>query len=369
MIYDYLIVGTGLFGSTFAHQALQDGRTVLMLESRPHIGGNIRTETYRGIPVHQYGPHIFHTNDERLWTYIRQFAEFNHFVNSPKSFYQGKLYSLPFNMNTFYEVWGVQTPAEAQQIIASQRPSLRKSPENLEEQALSMVGTDIYNMFIREYTQKQWQRDPKDLPPWIIKRLPLRFTFDNNYYEDRFQGIPIGGYTQIIERMTQGADIRTNTDYFSDRQAFDRLGRHVVFTGKIDAYFEYAYGELEYRTLRFDHECVDVENYQGVAIMNYPELRYPYTRIIEHKHFQKTPSQPFTVITKEHPDTWDRSKVPYYPINNTLNQSIFKQYQERARTLKQVTFGGRLAEYRYYDMHQVIASALQSYQQVKTQNV
>lgn len=368
-MFDYVIVGTGLFGATFAHQALQDGRKVLMLEQREKIGGNIRTETQCEIPVHQYGPHIFHTNDERIWTYIRQFADFNHFINSPKSSYRDKLYSLPFNMNTFYEVWGVKTPEDAKRMIASQRIHLNHEPRNLEEQALQLVGIDIYEKFIKEYTQKQWQKNPQDLPPWIIKRLPLRFTYDNNYYDDKFQGIPIGGYTQIIEKMIVGAEVRTQTDYFTNRAFFDQLGMRVVYTGKIDEYFDFDCGELEYRTLRFEHEWREEDNYQGVAVINYPELRYPYTRIIEHKHFQKTANHESTVITKEYPDTWHRSKVPYYPINDARNQALFKQYEDRAKTLKHVIFGGRLAEYRYYDMHQVIASAMSAYQKATSQKV
>jgi UDP-galactopyranose mutase len=272
-------------------------------------------------------------------------------------------------MNTFHEVWGVTRPEEARSKIQSQQPLLKREPENLEEQSLSMVGTDIYNMFIKEYTQKQWQRHPKDLPAWIIKRLPLRFTYDNNYYDDRYQGIPIGGYTQIIEKMIAGAEVWTSTDYFANRKYFDQLGQVMVFTGKIDEYFDYEYGELEYRTLRFDHEFLNMENYQGVAIINYPQLDYPYTRIIEHKHFQETPKDQFTIVTKEHPDTWDRSKVPYYPINNPDNQRIFKRYQERSQTLSNVIFGGRLAEYRYYDMHMVIRSAWSKYDSLKTQNI
>lgn len=357
-MYDYLIVGAGMFGATFARLATDKGKRCLVIDKRPHIGGNCYTEEVAGIHIHTYGPHIFHCNDVEIWTFVNRFADFNNFRNSPIAIHGGKVYSLPFNMYTFNQLWGVTTPTEALAKIESQRLKLDRQPSNLEEQALSLVGRDIYETLIRDYTRKQWQKEPKDLPAAIIKRLPLRFTWDNNYFNDRYQGIPIGGYTAMFQRMLEGIEVRLNVDYFADRAGLDALAKQTIFTGRIDEFYNYRYGELEYRTLRFESEWLDCENYQGNAVVNYTEASVPWTRIIEHKHFEPGNYSKRTCITREIPDNWQRDKVPYYPIGDSRNMAIFNQYNELARREARVIFGGRLAEYRYYDMHQVIGSAM-----------
>ena len=358
MDYDYLIVGSGLFGSVFARLATDVGKKCLIIEQRDHVGGNVYSEDQEGIQVHTYGPHVFHCNDEKIWQYVNRFAEFNNFVAMPKAQYEGKLYSLPFNMNTFYEMWGVTTPAEAMEKIESQKPRINHDPENLEEQAIALVGPDIYEKLIKHYTKKQWQRDPKDLPAFIIKRLPVRFTYDNNYFNDRYQGIPIGGFGKMMENMIEGIEVKLNTDYFADKEYWDSQAEKVIYTGKIDEYFDFQFGELEYRTLRFENEWHDTDNYQGIAVINDTGPDNPWTRTIEHKHFDPSQKTERTLVTREIPDEWDRSKIPYYPINDEKNQGIFNQYRELAKQEENVLFGGRLSEYRYYDMHQVIGSAM-----------
>lgn len=356
--YDYLVVGAGLFGSIFAHEAKKRGKKVLVIDQRHHIGGNIYTEKQANIQVHLYGAHIFHTSNQEVWDYMRQFTEFNRFVNSPLANYQGKLYNLPFNMNTFYQLWGVTTPAEAQSIIKNQQDQYHiEYPKNLEEQAINLVGPEIYEKLIKGYTEKQWGRDCKDLPPFIIKRLPVRYTFDNNYFNDTYQGIPMGGYTQVIEKMLEGIDVQLNTDYFSQKGIFDSLAEKILYTGSIDRFYDYQYGILEYRSLRFEHSLMDIENYQGNAVINYTDKNIPYTRIIEHKHFDFG-TQKRTIITKEYPDTWSLGKDQYYPINDEKNNAIYQKYRDRAQNEKKFLFGGRLAEYQYYDMNRVVESAL-----------
>lgn len=356
--YDYLIVGCGLFGSTFARLATDQGKSCLVIDKRNHIAGNCYSEKIEGINVHTYGPHIFHTSNKIVWNFVNRFAEFNNFILSPKGFYKGKLYSLPFNMNTFYEMWGVKTPSQAKEIIENQR--FEGTPKNLEEQALSLVGKDIYETLIKGYTTKQWGKDPKDLPTFIIKRLPLRFVFDNNYFNDCYQGIPIGGYTQMFEKILDGIEVKLNTDYLSNREYFNSLAKKVVYTGCIDEFFDYKYGELEYRSLEFSHECLDVDNHQGLAQLNYCDTDVDYTRIIEHKHFEKTNSEK-TVITKEYPKQYKKGLTPYYPINDDMNQTLYKKYQEESKTLTNFIFGGRLSEYKYMDMHVVIESAINKF--------
>jgi len=358
-VYDYLIVGSGIFGATFAHEAYRAGKKCLVIDKREHAGGNIYCKEIEGINVHWYGAHIFHTNDKFLWDYVNQFVEFNRYTNSPIANYKGELFNLPFNMNTFYSLWRTKTPAEAKQKIADQISHLNiKEPKNLEEQALKLVGTDIYKKLIKHYTEKQWGRKATELPAFIIKRLPVRFTYDNNYFNDKYQGIPVGGYNKIIDGLLSGIELRLNTDFFSDKIAFENLANKIVFTGKIDEYFNYQFGELEYRSLKFDTEVLDCENYQGNAVMNFTDAETPYTRIIEHKHFEFG-SQPKTIITREYPLLQSKGVEPYYPINDEFNTNIFKKYQKLAERQEKVIFGGRLAEYKYYDMHQVLASALQ----------
>jgi UDP-galactopyranose mutase len=356
-MYDYLIVGAGLFGSTFARLATSQGKKCLVLEKRPHIGGNCYTENVEGINVHRYGPHIFHTSNEKVWEFINQYAEFNNYINSPVAYFEGKLYCLPFNMHTFYQIWGVITPEAASQKIEEQRLKLDREPQNLEEQALSMVGSDIYERLIKGYTLKQWMKDPKELPPSIIKRLPVRFTFDNNYFNDKYQGIPIGGYTNIFVKMLDGIEVKCDVDYLANREYFNSLAKKIVYTGKIDEFYDFEFGELDYRTLRFENELLPINNYQGNAVINYTSADVPYTRIIEHKHFEgvQTPS---TYITREHPEQWSRDRIPYYPINNDANMAVFSKYKEKAKFEQKIIFGGRLAEYKYYDMHAVIGSAM-----------
>lgn len=355
MRYDYLIVGAGFFGATFARLATDAGKKCLVIDKRNHIAGNAYTSREDDIDVHVYGPHIFHTNDDKIWKFVNKYTKFNNFILSPKVYRDGRMYSLPFNMNTFHEMWGCTTPEQAQQIIESQR--FKGEPTNLEEQALSLVGKDIYELIIRDYTMKQWQKDPKELPSFIIKRLPLRFTYDNNYFNDRYQGIPVDGYTKLFENLLKGVEVKLEEDYFEAKHYWNSIAKKVVYTGKIDEFFDYEFGELEYRSLEFHHVKLEQENFQGVAQLNYPDPEVPWTRIIEHKHFTGAKSKN-TVITREIPTTWDRSKVPYYPINDSKNQAIFDKYRDKADTLPKFIFGGRLADYKYYDMHQVIGSAL-----------
>ena len=360
-MYDYLIVGAGLFGAVFAHEAALKGKTVKVIEKRNHIAGNIYTREEEGIQVHQYGAHIFHTSDKEIWDYVNQFAEFNRYTNSPVANYKGEIYNLPFNMNTFNKLWGVVRPAEAQAKIDEQRAVLNgKTPENLEEQAISLVGTDIYEKLIKDYTEKQWGKPTTELPAFIIRRLPVRLTYDNNYFNDTYQGIPIGGYTQIVEKMLdhENIDVETNVDFFENKEQYMKDYPKIVFTGMIDEFFDYKLGELEYRSLRFESETLDMENYQGNAVVNYTDAETPYTRIIEHKHFEFG-NQAKTIITKEHSKTWEKGDEPYYPVNNDRNNHLYKSYKKLADEQGNVIFGGRLGHYRYYDMHQVIGAALQ----------
>lgn len=358
MKYDYLIVGAGLFGSVFAYEAKKMGKRVLVIDKREHLGGNVYNEEVEGINIHKYGPHIFHTNDKKIWNYVNQFAEFNRYTNSPLAFYREKLYNLPFNMNTFYQIWGTKTPDEARQKIQQQiNESGISNPKNLEEQAILLVGRDIYEILIRGYTEKQWGIKPTELPPFIIKRLPVRFNFDNNYFNDKYQGVPIGGYNKIINALLDGIEAKAGVDYFENKNMWDSVAKKVVFTGSIDQYFNYEFGELEYRSLKFENEILDTNNFQGNAVVNYTDIQVPYTRIIEHKHFEFG-KQSKTVITREYSEKWDKRKEAYYPINNEENNKRYARYSKKAACIKNTIFGGRLAEYKYYDMHQVIGSAL-----------
>ena len=355
--YDYLIVGAGLFGAVFARQATDSGKTCLIVERRDHIGGNIYTEEVEGVTVHRYGAHIFHTSSREVWEYVNRFAEFNHFINTPLANYEGKLYNLPFNMHTFNQMWGVTTPDEAKAIIAAQRGEITGTPTNLEEQAISLVGRDIYEKLVRGYTEKQWGRSCTDLPPFIIKRLPVRYTFDNNYFNDPYQGIPKEGYTALVERLLEGVEVRLGVDYLACRHELNALADRVVYTGPIDAYYDYCYGALEYRSLRFEHDIPDTDNYQGVAVVNYNERQVPYTRIIEHKHFAFGKGDK-TVITREYPADWTPGAEPYYPVNDEKNQALYERYRLLSEGEDKVLFGGRLGQYRYYDMDKVVAVAL-----------
>ena len=360
-MYDYLVVGAGLFGAVFAHEAALKGKKVKVIEKRNHIAGNIYTREEEGIQVHQYGAHIFHTSDKEIWDYVNQFAEFNRYTNSPVANYKDEIYNLPFNMNTFNKLWGVVTPAEAQAKIDEQRAVLNgKTPENLEEQAISLVGTDIYEKLIKDYTEKQWGKPTTELPAFIIRRLPVRLTYDNNYFNDTYQGIPIGGYTQIVEKMLdhENIDVETNVDFFVNKEQYLKDFPKIVFTGMIDEFFDYKLGELEYRSLHFENETLDMENYQGNAVVNYTDADTSYIRIIEHKHFEFG-NQAKTIITKEHFKTWEKGDEPYYPVNNDRNNHLYKSYKKLADEQGNVIFGGRLGHYRYYDMHQVIGAALQ----------
>ena len=363
MKYDYLIVGTGLFGAIFAHEAQKAGKKVLVIDKRNHVGGNIYTEEVEGIQVHKYGAHIFHTSDENVWKYMQQFAEFNRYTNSPVARYKDELYNLPFNMNTFNKMWGVVTPKQAQEMIDRQIQEAQiTNPENLEEQAISLVGRDIYEKLVKGYTEKQWGRRATELPSFIIRRLPVRMVYDNNYFNDKYQGIPVGGYTRVIERILKGVEVRLETDFFMERKKLEKIAEKIVFTGMIDAYYEYCYGELEYRSLKFETEILNEENYQGNAVVNYTEYEIPYTRIIEHKHFEYGTNlkvNPKTVITREYPADWKRGDEPYYPMNDEKNNALYKKYEKLAKKEKNVIFGGRLGRYRYYDMHQVVAEALE----------
>ncbi|MGI6816082.1 UDP-galactopyranose mutase [Bacteroides sp. KG123] len=358
--YDYLIVGAGLFGSVFAHEAKAAGKRCLVVDKRPHTGGNIYCEDIDGIHVHTYGAHIFHTDRAEVWKYVNRLVEFNRYTNSPLALFDGKLYNLPFNMNTFYRLWGVRTPQEAKAKLEEQRAAYAhiETPRNLEEQALKLCGKDIYLRLIKGYTEKQWGRPATELPAFIIKRIPFRFTFDNNYFDDPYQGIPIGGYNKLTDALLEGIEVRTSTNYFEQRQELDRMADKILYTGCIDEYFDYCFGRLEYRSLRFEHKRLDdTDNYQGNAVVNYCEREVPYTRLIEHKHFEYG-TQPFTVITYEYPDSFEPGKEPYYPINDERNMRIFGQYQALARQQSRVLFGGRLAQYTYADMDDTVAAAL-----------
>ena len=356
--YDYLIVGAGLYGACFAYLATQKGKKCLVIDKRLHAGGNLYCEETEGINVHKYGAHIFHTSNKEVWDFMCSIVEFNNYVNSPVANYKGKLYNLPFNMNTFHTLWGVITPAQAQEKIRQQREEAGiTEPANLEEQAISLVGSDIYRILIKDYTMKQWGRKCTELPASIIKRLPVRFTYDNNYFNDRFQGIPIGGYNRIFDKLLKDTDVLLDTDYFSDREHFDSIADKTVFTGPIDQYFDYCFGKLEYRTVRFEHEILDEPNHQGVAVMNYTDADTPYTRIIEHKHFEFG-QQEKTVISKEYSSEWTDESEPYYPINNDRNNTIYLKYKELADKETKTIFGGRLAEYKYYDMHHVVEQVI-----------
>lgn len=355
--YDYLVVGSGLFGAVFSYYALKSGKSVLVLEKRPHIGGNVYTELIEDINVHRYGAHIFHTSDKYVWDFINSFAEFNNYVNSPIANYKGELYNLPFNMNTFYRLWATTTPAEAQRKIADEvKKANVKEPKNLEEQAISLVGKEFYEKLIKGYTEKQWGRDCRSLPAFIIKRLPCRFIFDNNYFNDRYQGIPIGGYTKIIEKMLDGAGVKTNIDYFDFIKNPFATSKKTVFTGAIDEFFGFKYGHLQYRTVRFDTKILDTPNFQGVAVMNFTDRETPYTRCIEHKHFEYG-TQPKTVVSYEYSQEWQEGSEPYYPVNDEKNNALYEKYSSLAASEKNVIFGGRLGQYKYYDMDKVILSA------------
>lgn len=363
-MYDYLVVGAGLFGAVFAHEAKAAGKSVLVIDKRSHIAGNVYTEQVEGIHVHKYGAHIFHTNNTKVWNYITQFAAFNRFTNSPVANYKGELYSLPFNMYTFNQMWGVVTPEEALAKIEEQRREITGEPQNLEEQAISLVGRDIYEKLVKGYTEKQWGRDCKELPAFIIKRLPVRFTFDNNYFNALYQGIPIGGYTKMVENLLSGVEVQLNTDYLSDKQSYNAMAKKVVYTGAIDAYFSYSLGYLEYRSVRFENELLDQPNYQGNAAVNYTDKETPWTRIIEHKWFEFGKDEngeelPKTIISREFSSEWKPGDEPYYPVNDEKNGQLYEGYRKLAEQEKRVIFGGRLGEYRYYDMDAVIASALE----------
>ena len=362
--YDYLVVGSGLYGAVFAHEARKAGKSVLVIDKRPNIAGNVYTEEIEKIHVHKYGAHIFHTNNKKVWNYITQFAEFNRFTNSPVANYKGELYSLPFNMYTFNKMWGVVTPEEAKAKIEEQRKEITKEPENLEEQAISLVGRDIYEKLIKGYTEKQWGRDCRELPAFIIKRLPVRLTFDNNYFNALYQGIPVGGYTKMVENLLDGIEVRLNTEYLENKEALDALAEKVIYTGPIDAYFGYELGTLEYRSVRFETELLDQENYQGNAAVNYTDRQTPWTRIIEHKWFEFGKDSegndiPKTVISREYSSEWKLGDEPYYPVNDEKNGALYARYKKMAEKEEKVIFGGRLGEYKYYDMDKVILSALE----------
>lgn len=355
--YDYVIVGSGLFAGVWAYLARKKGKTCLVIERRNHIGGNIYCEEREGIHVHKYGAHIFHTSNREVWNFVNELTEFNRYTNSPVANYKGEMYNMPFNMNTFSKMWGISTPKEAQEIIARQRAGIEGEPKNLEEQAIRLVGTDLYEKLVKGYTEKQWGRDCCDLPAFIIKRLPVRYTYDNNYFNDLYQGIPIGGYNVIIKKLFEGCDIQTGVDYLENREAYNNMGETIVYTGTIDSYYDYCHGKLEYRSLRFETEVLDTDNFQGVAVVNYTDRETPFTRIIEHKHFEFG-TQPKTVITREYPADWQEGMEPYYPVNDEKNQKLYETYARLAEKEDHVIFGGRLAEYKYYDMDKVIESAL-----------
>lgn len=355
--YDYILVGSGLYSGVFAWYAKQHGKFCLVVEKRDHIGGNVYCEETEGIHVHKYGAHIFHTSNKEVWQFVNSLAEFNRYTNSPVANYKGEMYNMPFNMNTFSKMWNISTPDQAKAIIEDQKKEVTSEPRNLEEQAISLVGREIYEKLVKGYTEKQWGRDCTELPAFIIKRLPVRYTYDNNYFNDLYQGIPIGGYNVIIHRLFEGCDIETGVDYLEKKDYYDSLGEKIVYTGTIDAYYKYQFGKLEYRSLRFESEILDEENHQGVAVVNYTDRETPYTRIIEHKHFEFG-TQPKTVITREYPVTWQEGMEPYYPVNDEKNQALYQKYAKLADKEENVIFGGRLGEYKYYDMDKVIASAM-----------
>lgn len=357
--YDYLIVGTGLFGAVFAHEAVKKGKSCLVIDKRDHIGGNIYTEEIEGINVHKYGAHIFHTSDNEVWDYVNEFTEFNQYINSPVAVYKDELYNLPFNMNTFSRMWNIKTPDEAKRIIEEQKKELNiKEPQNLEEQALSLVGTDVYEKLIKGYTEKQWGRDCRELPAFIIKRLPLRFTYDNNYFSDRFQGIPIGGYTRIIEKLLEGSEVMTGTVYKDFIKENEGIADKTIYTGMIDEFFDYKLGALQYRSVRFETEVLDTDNYQGNAVVNYTDREVPFTRVIEHKHFEYG-KQEKTVISREYSSEWKKGDEPYYPVNDDKNSKLYEEYKKLARERKDIIFGGRLGMYKYFDMDKVIRASLE----------
>lgn len=368
--YDYLVVGAGLFGAVFAHECFQRNKRCLVIDKRNHFGGNIYTENIEGINVHKYGAHIFHTSNKKVWNYVNSFVEFNRYTNSPMANYKGKLYNLPFNMNTFYQLWGVNTPEEAKLKIIEQTDKYKHitDPDNLEEQALVLAGRDIYEKLIKGYTEKQWGRPAKEIPAFIIKRLPFRFTFDNNYFNDDYQGIPKGGYTKLVESLLKGSESILNTDYFENRDFFNSKAQRVLYTGPIDEFYNFRFGRLEYRSLKFEHTLLNIENFQGNAVVNYTESTVPFTRIIEHKHFEFG-EQPVTVISKEFPMEFSvqENNDPYYPINDAKNNQLYSQYKNLADSEEKIVFGGRLAEYKYYDMHQVVEQSLKTFH--KEENV
>jgi UDP-galactopyranose mutase len=377
--YDFLIVGSGLYGATFAHLAKQDGKRVLVIDKRPHLGGNIYCENIDGVNVHKYGAHIFHTNNKEVWDFVNSFVDFNRYTNSPIANFKGRLFNLPFNMNTFHQMWNINTPEEAQHIIEQQRNEIRRrlsnegiaEPRNLEEQALMLVGTDIYETLIKGYTEKQWGRKCTELPAFIIKRLPVRFVFDNNYFNDRYQGIPIGGYNKLIEGLLAGVEAITNTDFFDNRSHWENLADKIIYTGQIDEFFNYQLGHLEYRSVRFEQESLNIPNYQGNAVVNYTDAGVAYTRIIEHKHFEMFGDDvarcPHTVISKEYSTEWHPGIEPYYPINNERNNRLYEEYKALAAQRPDVLLGGRLAEYRYYDMAPTIEQAMSAYKTLSEQ--
>lgn len=377
-MYDYLIVGSGLFGATFAYLAHRQGKKCLVIDKRPQVGGNVYCENVNGINVHKYGAHIFHTSNREVWDFVNSLVEFNRYTNCPVANFEGKLYNLPFNMNTFCQMWGVTTPEEALAKIDSQRENARdemkrlgiSEPRNLEEQAISLIGVDIYEKLIKGYTEKQWGRKCTELPAFIIRRLPVRLTFDNNYFNDIYQGIPVGGYNRLIEALLDGVEVRTETDYFSDREKYDAMAKHIIFTGKIDEFFNYCHGKLQYRSVRFEQETLEKPNFQGNAVINYTSRDVPYTRIIEHKHFEAFGNavydNPFTVISREYSSEWKEGMEPYYPVNDERNNALYEKYRKMAEMQDGVSFGGRLAEYRYYDMAPTIESAMKLFNQLNS---
>ena len=357
MKYDYLVVGAGLYGSILAYRAHQAGKSVVVIDKRPHVGGNLYCEEIEGIQVHKYGPHIFHTSNKKVWDFVNSLVPFNHFRYCPLAYYKGNLYHLPFNMNTFYELWGIKTPDEAKAMIDRQRSEIKGEPQNLEEQAISLVGREVYEKLIKCYTEKQWGRDCRELPPFIIKRLPVRYCYNNNYFNDCYQGIPIGGYNKIFDALLDGIEVRTSCNFFDNRAEYEGLADKIIYCGPIDEYFDFKYGNLEYRSLRFEEEVLDKDSFQGNITVNYTDHDHPYTRIVEHKYFEFG-SQPKTVITKEYSQEWKPGMEPYYPVNDERNSAVYEKYKAEADKLENVMFCGRLAEYKYYDMHMIVELAL-----------